>query len=86
MQNINIYAARASAAANDVIKNAVMTDGAVDAQMRWEDASYNVPNSAYYYTGTDKVNHGVALVGGTTISPPASSRRRPRQRRFPGAE
>ncbi len=51
-------------AANDVVKAALVTYGAVDASMYWADSSYNsdaVP--AYYYAGRQEANHEIDIVG-----------------------
>ncbi|MBI5591362.1 MAG: peptidase C1 [Deltaproteobacteria bacterium] len=47
----------------DEIKQAVMTFGAVDTSIGWYDSAYKSSNSSYYYNGSGKTNHDVAIVG-----------------------
>jgi len=64
---------RTSATDNDTIKQAVMTYGAVDTAILvtggaaylppYSDAYYNASTYAYYYNGTDAVDHEIAIVG-----------------------
>jgi len=44
------------------IKNAVMTYGALDTSMYFDNASYNPNNNTYYYSGSG-INHDVTIVG-----------------------
>ncbi|MCX5881327.1 MAG: lectin like domain-containing protein [Deltaproteobacteria bacterium] len=45
------------------IKQAVMTYGAIDTSIAWYNSAYKSSNSSYYYNGTGKTNHDVAIVG-----------------------
>ena len=48
---------------NDVIKQAVMTYGALYTSMYWGNSYYNSASAAYYYNGTSDGNHAVTIVG-----------------------
>jgi hypothetical protein len=63
VQNINVYPRRNGPLDNNTLKNALMTDGALDTSMAWNDNAYNSTNAAYYYNGTAEANHAVTLVG-----------------------
>lgn len=45
------------------IKQAVITFGAVYTSIGWYDSAYKSLNSSYYYNGSEKNNHDVAIVG-----------------------
>ncbi len=47
----------------NIIKQAIMEQGALYTAMHWADDSYNSMDFTYYYHGSDNPNHGVNLVG-----------------------
>ncbi len=49
--------------AEEDIKNAVMTYGALLTNMTWDRDFYNSSTHTYYYTGDENVNHSVAIIG-----------------------
>ena len=73
VQEVLFLPVRTSATDNDTIKQAVMTYGAVDTAILvtggaaylppYSDAYYNASTYAYYYNGTDAVDHEIAIVG-----------------------
>ncbi len=46
-----------------VVKQALMDTGALFAAMHWHDRFLNWASSAYYYNGSFRLNHAVAIVG-----------------------
>lgn len=62
-QNIIHLPPRTSSTDNDVIKNALMSHGALTVSYYHSDAYYNATNRAYYYNGSINSNHEVAIVG-----------------------
>ena len=62
VQEVLFLPGRSNSLDNDNLKNAVMTYGAVDTTIYWDDASYNPATYSYYYTGTDG-NHDICIVG-----------------------
>ncbi len=63
VQRVVLFPPRASATANDDLKYALTTYGAVATSMFWMDGSLNPATGAYYYGGTSTANHGVTIVG-----------------------
>lgn len=66
LQEVLLISGRANSLDNVNIKQAVMTYGALDATMYWDNAFYNSAYSAYYYNGggtPNASNHAVAIVG-----------------------
>jgi C1A family cysteine protease len=63
VQEVSLIPNRAGSLNNDVIKQAVMTYGALYTHMYWDNYYYNAYNYAYYYSGTTGINHAVAIVG-----------------------
>lgn len=63
MQGTLIIPDRAGPSDNDNIKQAVMTYGAVDTTMFYDDPYYSATYYAYYYDGASSSNHAVAIVG-----------------------
>jgi C1A family cysteine protease len=63
VQKVEIIPRRTDFLDNDIIKKAVMDNGALGTTMRWEDASYDPSTFSYYYSGADYHNHAVAIVG-----------------------
>ena len=47
----------------DTIKNTVMTVGALYTTMYYNASYYNSGDDTYYYSGTENINHAVAIVG-----------------------
>ena len=47
----------------NAIKQAIMENGAVTADMYWNNPSYNPATHAYYYSAGTSVNHSIAIVG-----------------------
>ena len=45
------------------LKDGLMTYGAINTSMYFNNASYNAASNTYYYSGTTNPNHGVTLVG-----------------------
>jgi len=79
LQDVLFLPGRASFSDNDNLKQALMTYGAVDISMYYDDPYYDSTNKAYYYNGSRcSANHDVTLVGwddnypGTNFSPPAT--------------
>ena len=58
----------------DVIKTAIMEQGAVATMMYFDETvnCYDALNAAYYYGGTQAINHGVCIVGWDDAFPRAS--------------
>jgi C1A family cysteine protease len=78
MQEVLYIPPRSGPLDNANLKWAVMTYGAVDTSMDWEDASYNELTSSYYdATGTD-LNHDVDLVGWDDNYPASNFASRPK--------
>ncbi len=46
-----------------VVKQALMDTGALFAAMHWHDSFFNWASSSYYYNGSFRLNHAVAIVG-----------------------
>ncbi len=63
VQQVDILPLRSGPLDNDALKRAVMTYGAVDTGMYWDDAAYRTAHAAYYYAGGESANHSVAIVG-----------------------
>ena len=65
VQDVTLYAARASATDNDRVKYALTTHGAVYVAMSWQNGAscYNATTRAYYYDGSATTNHAVLVVG-----------------------
>ncbi|MCG2725257.1 MAG: lectin like domain-containing protein [Elusimicrobia bacterium] len=64
---------RTSSLDNDGIKSAILTYGAVDSSMYWNDLKYNAANKAYYYDGPLVVaDHAVVIVGWNNDYPAAN--------------
>ena len=57
----------------DEMKNALMTYGALDTSMRWEDTSYRPSDHTYYYDGTGTTNHDVTIVGWDDAKPTSAA-------------
>ncbi|OFX80538.1 MAG: hypothetical protein A2X12_08390 [Bacteroidetes bacterium GWE2_29_8] len=47
----------------NIIKQAIIDNGALYTNMYWDDASYNNVNKTYYYSGSESTNHAVLLAG-----------------------
>jgi C1A family cysteine protease len=62
-QNMMFLPPRATFTDNDLIKQTIMTYGAVSTSFYWSNSYYNTANYAYYYPGTNNSNHLVAIVG-----------------------
>lgn len=62
VQEVAYIPGRSGPLDNDIIKQAIIDNGAVNTGMMWDDGAYNSSTYAYYYTG-DGGNHGVAIVG-----------------------
>ena len=45
------------------MKTALMTYGALDTSMYWDNAYYRTSDYTYYYSGSTTTNHGVTIVG-----------------------
>ena len=77
-QNIIHLPPRSSSTDNNVIKNALVTYGAVTVSYYHDNAYYNSTNHTYNFTGSHGSNHEVAIVGwddnflSTKFSPAAS--------------
>ena len=54
---------RTSSLNNDLIKQAVMTHGAMYTSMYINSSYYNIVNKAYYYKNANTANHAVCIVG-----------------------
>lgn len=63
VQDIDFLPNRTGATDNNIIKQAVMTYGAVQTSMYWSDSYYNSSKRAYYYLGGAASNHAVCIVG-----------------------
>ncbi|HSL96518.1 MAG TPA: lectin like domain-containing protein [Thermoleophilia bacterium] len=63
VQRVVMLPPRAGATANDDLKYALTTYGAVTTSMYWMAGSLNTATGGYYYSGTAEANHGVTLVG-----------------------
>ncbi len=70
VQDVTVIPGRASALANDALKNAVMTLGGLTTHMWWDVNAYSGNTSAYYYAAADpnpdvpgSGGHGVTLIG-----------------------
>ena len=63
VQEARILPDRLDHADNDAIKHAVFEHGAVFTAMHYEDGFYREQGAAYYYYGSNSVNHGVAIAG-----------------------
>lgn len=65
VQDIYFIPARGGPSDNDNIKWALTTYGAVhcDLHMNHQEVAYNPTLHTYYYTGTEKPNHDVTIVG-----------------------
>ena len=63
VQDVVILPARTGPADNNIIKNAVMTWGAVGVSMYYGDSSYSSIAHSYYYNGAVSANHAVDIVG-----------------------
>ena len=48
---------------NDAIKQAIMTYGAVDTGMYWDDTYFKEATNSYYFYGSEYSNHDVTIVG-----------------------
>ncbi len=81
LQDVILIGGRGSAINNDALKSAVMTYGALDTSMYWDDSAYNPATSSFYYSGSSTAtNHAVTLVGwddnypaGNFTNPPPGS-------------
>lgn len=47
----------------ELIKNAIITYGAVDTDILWDDFYFNPKDNTYFYNGTGSTNHEILLVG-----------------------
>ena len=63
VQNVYALPDRTGPTDNDAIKAAVMTYGAVNISMYWQDSSFDGTTNGYYYSGKTQPNHSVTLVG-----------------------
>jgi len=63
VQNVDFLPERSGPNDNANLKWAIMTYGAVDTAMEWDDDSYHEDTASYYYSGDGGGNHAVALVG-----------------------
>ncbi len=63
VQEVLFLPMRTDATDNDIVKQAIMTYGAVTMSFFYGDSYYNGVTHAYYYDGTNDANHEVAIVG-----------------------
>ncbi|MGQ9746100.1 MAG: lectin like domain-containing protein, partial [Dissulfurimicrobium sp.] len=63
VQDVIILPGRTGPTDNNIIKNAVMTWGAVGVYMYYDNTYYNSFHHSYYYEGSSSPNHGVDIVG-----------------------
>jgi C1A family cysteine protease len=85
VQNINVYPGRKTTTApgwdNTILKNAVMTDGAMYTSMYWDDPNektvYNPDTAAYYYSGNAPSSNHAVVIAGWDDNFPASSFKTP---------
>jgi len=77
VQEVLYIPPRSGPSDNDNLKWAVMTYGAVDTSMDWQDFAYNEDTFAYYSTGSD-LNHDVACVGWDDNYPAANFSSKPK--------
>ena len=63
IQQVRMILGKSSPTDNDDIKQALTDHGAVFASYYHANNSYSSGNNAYYYTGTNRGNHAVAIVG-----------------------
>jgi hypothetical protein len=64
VQEVIILPSRANYTDNNIIKQAIMTHGAVRTSMYWDNPYYKSSTKAYYYNSSASgTNHGVAIVG-----------------------
>jgi len=63
VQEVIFIPSRSGNLTNSLIKNAVMTSGAVYTSMYWKSACYNSSNKAYYNKSFKEGGHAVAIVG-----------------------
>ena len=63
VQRVVMMPPRASSTANDDLKYALTTYGAVATSMYWMAGALNTSTGGYYFSGTATANHGVTLVG-----------------------
>lgn len=47
----------------DIIKKAIMTYGAIDTDVLWDDFYFNTSDNTYFYNGVGSTNHEILLVG-----------------------
>lgn len=77
IQNALFIPDRASASDNDLIKQAILTYGGVYSTYRHHANYYNENNYAYYYYGTNRLNHAIVLVGWDDMYPATKFRTPP---------
>ncbi|MGQ9730181.1 MAG: lectin like domain-containing protein [Candidatus Zipacnadales bacterium] len=63
VQEVLFLPTRTDSLDNDIIKNAILTYGAVHTSYYHSDAYYNSTYKTYYYSGASNPNHAVAIVG-----------------------
>ncbi len=63
VQQVVLLPSKASATANDAIKQALMDYGAIHASYYHDDTYYNATYKSYYYNGSSNGNHAVTIVG-----------------------
>lgn len=63
VQNVDFIPDKTSAGDNGLLKQAVMTYGAVHTSMFWSNLYYNASQYAYYFDGFTYSNHAVCIVG-----------------------
>ncbi len=63
VQSVVMMPPRADSTANDDLKYALTTYGAVGTSMYWMSGALDTETGGYYYSGTATANHGVTLVG-----------------------
>lgn len=69
IQNALFVPDRTSSSDNDLIKQAIMTYGGIYSTYRHHDNYYNSNNYAYYYYGTNPLNHAITLIGWDDMYP-----------------
>ncbi len=77
VQDVLFLPARTSKTDDDLIKQTIMTHGAVVLAMYYDTRSYNPTTHAYYVASPKSANHDVAAIGWSNKYPASSFRRTP---------